>query len=94
MGALSKRDSTNSDIEWSDIVLIYKRQIFFFVFADVVHASISDSLDLSESFAKVSTKKKTNEDEKDGIHSGTIKNITHPSINILNFVVDFWILGK
>ena len=46
----------------------------FFVFADVVHASISDSSDLSESFAKVSTKKKTNE-EKDGIHSG-IK-ITH-----------------
>ena len=89
LGALSKRDSTNPDIEWSDIVLIYKRQIFFFVFADVVHASISDSSDLSESFAKVSTKKKTNEDEKDGIHSGTIKNISHPSINILNFVVDF-----
>ena len=88
LGALSKRDSTNPDIEWSDIVLIYKRQIFFFVFADVVHASISDSSDLSESFAKVSTKKKTNEDEKDGIHSG-IKNISHPSINILNFVVDF-----
>ena len=66
---------------------------FFFVFADVVHASISDSSDLSESFAKVSTKKKTNEDEKDGIHSG-IKNISHPSINILNFVVDLRILGK
>ena len=75
------------------ILCLYINDKSFFVFADVVHASISDSSDLSESFAKVSTKKKTNEDEKDGIHSG-IKNISHPSINILNFVVDLRILGK